>query len=106
MSARVMKCGGHVGRAHGKALKELMKKKMFTVDYKSKHKDKFPEVESVVCCCKGRRHRSGCGCISDAFIQGAKRNLYCVLTQCGNSTTLFADRMRYLGRFHARGIHE
>lgn len=77
MSARVMKCGGHIGRAHGNALKDLKKKKFFTVDYKNKHKDEFPEAESVVCSCKGKQHKSGCGCITDAFIQEAKRNLYC-----------------------------
>lgn len=38
-SARVMKCGGHIGRAHGYALKELQKKKVFTAGYKNKHKE-------------------------------------------------------------------
>ena len=46
-SARVMKCGGHVGRAHGNALKDLKGKKTLTVDYKRKHAEKFPQVESV-----------------------------------------------------------
>ena len=104
-SARVMKCGGHIGRAHGYALKDVQKKKTFSVGYKNKHKDKFPEVESVSCCCVGKRHKAGCGCITDAFIQGAKRNLFCAITQCGNSASAFAEKMRNLGKYHARGIH-
>ena len=105
-SARVMKCGGHVGRAHGHALKDLKAKKEFTSDYKRKNKEKFPQVDSVTCCCKGKQHTAGCGCISDSFIQAAKRNLFCAITQCGNSASLFAERMRNLGRYHARGIHQ
>ena len=105
-SARVMKCGGHVGRAHGNALKDLKGKKTLTVDYKRKHAEKFPQVESVTCCCSGKRHKVGCGCINDAFIQSAKRNLFCAITQCGNSASNFAERMRHLGQYHARGIHQ
>lgn len=76
-SARVMKCGGHVGRAHGNSLKEIKSKKEFTVDYKKKHRNNFPQVDTVSCCCKGKRHSRGCGCFTDAFIETAKRNLLC-----------------------------
>ncbi len=53
-SARVMKCGGHIGRAHGHALKEIKAKKEFTVAYQSKHVENFPQVATVSCCCKKR----------------------------------------------------
>ena len=43
-SARVMKCGGHVGRAHGKALKSYKAKKEFTEVYMAKHENDFPSV--------------------------------------------------------------
>lgn len=105
-SARVMKCGGHVSRSHGNALKDLKLKKTFTVDYKRRHAEKFPQVESVSCCCKGKRHKAGCGCISDAFVQSAKCNLFCAITQCENSASNFAEHMHNLGRYHARGIHQ
>ena len=105
-SAQVMKCGGHIGRAHGHALKDCMSKKSFTADFQKEHKGKFPLVESVSCCCKGKRHHAGCGCITDAFIQSAKRNLFCVITQAGNSVSLFAKPMRDLGKYHGRGIHQ
>lgn len=104
-SSRVMKCGGHVGRAHEKALKELKTKKEFDSGYVSKHKERFPEVESVVCCCKGKRHSQKCGCFNDSFIQSARRNLFCAISQCGNNSAFFASRMRELGKYHARNIH-
>lgn len=105
-SSHVMKCGGHVGRAHEKALKELKTKKEFDSGYISKHKADFPRVESVTCSCKGKRHSKGCGCFSDTFIQSARRNLYCAISQCGNDANAFASRMRELGKYHSRDIHE
>lgn len=105
-SSRVMKCGGHIGRAHGNALKEMKTKKSLTVGYKRKHVSNFPQVEHVSCSCSGKKHKVGCGCITDSFIQGAKRNLYCAITQAKNSAEDFAKRMRNLGKYHARGIHE
>ncbi len=36
-TSRVMKCGGHVGKAHGHALKERKSKKEFTNDYMNNH---------------------------------------------------------------------
>ena len=53
MSLRVTKCGGHVGRSHANALKEVKTKKAFDVAYISRHKVEFPTVETVACCCKG-----------------------------------------------------
>lgn len=104
-SARVMKCGGHVGRSHANALKELKAKKTFDSGYVSKHKKSFPDVSKVECTCKGKRHSANCGCFSDAFIESARRNLYCAITQCGNVADRFAQRMKELGKYHARGIH-
>ena len=88
-SASVMKCGGHVGRAHANALKELKSKMEFDGGYISKHKDELPAVEEVVCMCKGKRHSAKCDCFSDAFIESARRNLYCAITQCGKSASMF-----------------
>ena len=105
-SARVMKCGGHVGRAHGHALKDLKTRKDFTVEYKRKNRKCFPAVNMVTCVCKAQRHSSGCGCITDAFIESAKRNLFCAISQCGNDPGLFAERLQNLGKYHARGIHQ
>ena len=104
-SARVMKCGGHVGRAHGNRLKEMKSKKEFTSDFK-KNRHNFPQVDTVTCNCKGKRHSRGCGCLTDTFIETAKRNLFCAISQCRNSAHLFEERMRNLGKYHARGIHE
>ena len=53
-SARVMKCGGHVGRAHGHALKDVKAKKEFSEDYKRKNKPVFPQVNDVNYCCRGK----------------------------------------------------
>ena len=105
-SARVMKCGGHIGRAHGHALKEVKSKKEFSEDYKRKNRANFPEVDNVSCCCKGKRHSPGCGCLTDSFIESAKRNLFCAISQCGNNGSIFEERMRNLGKCHVRGIHE
>ena len=105
-SSRVMKCGGHVGRAHAKALKDLKPKKEFDTGYIAKHKEEFPDVDKVVCCCKGKRHSAKCGGLTDSFIESAWRNLFCAITQCGNNAAAFEQRMRDLGRYHARGIHK
>lgn len=105
VTSRVMKCGGHVGRAHAKALKDLKAKKEFDSGYIAKHKEEFPSVQEVVCTCKGKRHSSTCGCFSDSFIESARRNLYCAITQCGNNADIFQERMRKLGKYHARGVH-
>lgn len=101
-SSRVMKCGGHVGRSHANALKDLKAKKEFDSGYISKHRH---DVHNVVCKCKGKRHSSQCGCFTDNFIQSARRNLFCAISQCGNSASAFAQRMSDLGSYHARGIH-
>ena len=105
ITSRVMKCGGHVGQSHANALKDLKSKKEFDCGYISKHKQEFPSVEEVVCSCKGKRHSAKCGCFTDSFIESARRNLYCAITQCGNKADVFQERMRNLGKYHARGVH-
>ena len=67
---------------------------------------KFPTVESVSYCCFGKKHKVGCGCITNSFIQAAKRNLYCAIMQCGNNVSSFAERMHNFSRYHARGTHK
>ena len=94
-----------MGRSHAHALKELKARKEFDAGYISRHKRDFPEVETVLCNCKGKRHSVKCGCFSDAFIESARRNLFCAISQCGNDARAFEQRMRNLGRYHARGIH-
>ena len=72
--SRIMLCAGHVGRCHTKALTKLSQKKSFTKRYINKHKESFPEVETVKCCCEGGNHSQGCGCMSDGFLRQAHIN--------------------------------
>ena len=69
---------------------------------KSKYKAKFPEIETAKCKCK--RHRAGCGCISDSFIKGARINHFCCLQQCTNPDD-YAQCVRVLPKYHVRDIH-
>ena len=108
-----MLCGGHVGRAHGKKLEELKGMSIFTPAFIALHKSKFPAIESVKCCCAGKKHtfvatrnKPVCGCIGPGFIQNAKRNHYCALVQAGNSPEKYRDTMITLGKYHSRDIHE
>ena len=111
--SRVMLCGGHVGRAHGKKLEELKGMSTFSPAFIALHKSKFPAVESVKCCCAGKKHtfvatrnKPVCGCIGPGFIQNAKRNHYCALVQAGCSPEKYRDTMLILGKYHSRDIHE
>ena len=56
---RVMLCGRHVARAQAGI-------KIFTKRYKNKHGVEFPDVDTVECCCAGKKR---CGCVSDKFIR-------------------------------------
>jgi hypothetical protein len=51
--------GMHAGKAHKKQLEELAKRKSFTDKYKKKHRENFPQVDSVVCHCE-KRHVAVC----------------------------------------------
>lgn len=101
-----MKCGGHVGRSHANALKQHKTAKEFATGFIDKHMKDFPAVKTVKCNCTGEKHSANCGSFTDAFIESARRNLYCAITQCGNDSTNFATRMMELGQYHARGIHQ
>lgn len=100
---KVFKCGGHVGRAHINQLKDAAKKKEFSADIKRKYKDIFPSVSWLKCKCD--RHKAGCGCLSDSFLTSARVNHFCCLQQCEDSQE-YARRMRALGAYHCRDIHE
>ena len=53
---RIMKCLGHVGRAHNNQLEAIQKKKSFMSAFINKHKKDFPEVQKVKCECEGKNH--------------------------------------------------
>ena len=101
--AEVMICGGHAGKAHKKQLEELAKKKSFTDKYKNKHREKFPQVDSVVCHCE-KRHTPGCGCLSAAFIEKARNNFSFILSN-SESAHDFAEALKVLPR-HACDEHK
>ena len=69
--ADIMICGGHAGKAHKKQLEKLAKMKSFTDKFKQIHRERFPQVDSVVCHCE-KRHKSGCGCLSEAVRESTK----------------------------------
>ena len=73
--AEIMICGGHAGKAHKKQLENLAKKKSFTDQFKKKHHERFPQVDSVVCHCE-KRHKPGCGCWSEAFIEESMKQIF------------------------------
>ena len=107
--SRIMLCGGHVGRAHGKKLDELKTKSSFSSAFIALHKREFPSIESVKCCCVGKNHtfvatrnKPVCGCIGPGFIQNAKRNHYCALVHAGNSPDKYRETMLALGKYHSR----
>ena len=52
---------GMLGRLTKKQLEKLAKMKSFTDKFKKKHRERFPQVDSVVCHCE-KRHKAGCGC--------------------------------------------
>ena len=97
------KCGEQVGRAHYNKLKEVSKKNVFSADIKRKYKEKFPQVESVVCKCE--KHKAGCGCLRDNILTNAHINHFCCLQQCSNPQE-YARRLRALGEYHSRDIHD
>ena len=86
------------------SLKDPAKKKEYSEDLKQRNKEKFPLIESAKCKCV-RRHKSGCGCLSDAFIKGARINYFCVLQQCKDSNQ-YVKRMSELSQYHCRDIHQ
>ena len=104
-SIQIMYCAGHVGRAHSNQLNDLKAKKTFTKAYTDKHVRAHPTVATVACCCARGNHRAGCGCITEGFIRNARISHFLVCIQAGNDPNIYAQRMRELGKYHARGIH-
>ena len=72
-NAEVMICGGHAGRAHKKQLEKLSKVKQYSTLIK-KYSELFSSVGSVICHCS--RHSSGCGCLTEKFIERARNNFF------------------------------
>ena len=104
-NGEVMLCGGHVARAHTKRLEELSKRKSFSATVQDNCKSDYPTVTTVTCHCP-KRHSKHCGCLSKAFLRGARTNFfYCLLDSDTNPDT-FATRMCVLGKYHARDIHQ
>ena len=93
-----MICGLHASRAHFKKLQIIAKIKSFSPDMKKKYRDQFSAVDHVVCHCK--RHASGCGCLSSAFMVKARNNFSFILSDC-NTAEEFVQRLADLAR-HAR----
>lgn len=111
--SKIMLCGGHVGRAHGKKLQELQTKSSFSKGFVDNHKNDYPGMEKMKCCCAGKKHtyvatrnKPSCGCMSPGFIQGAKRNHYCAMVHAGKDPEKYRQTMLCLGKYHARDIHE
>ena len=101
---KIMICGGHAGKNHLKALENYSKMKEPKKDFITKHKDRFPLISSGVRCRCPKRHRQGCGCITDAFIMRARNNFSYILTD-SKSAEEFAKRLRVLPR-HVRDEHK
>ena len=109
--SRIMLCGGHAGRAHGKKLEELKTKSSFSSAFTALHKREFPSIESVKCRCVGKNHtfvavrnKPTCGCIGPGFIQNAKQNHYCALVHAGNSPDKYGQTILALRKYHCREI--
>ncbi len=93
--AKVMICGGHAGRSHLKQLQALAKKKTFTKAFQEKHKEIFPDVLTARCTCENRKHRQGCGCMTDSFCQRARNNFSNILSE-SQSPEEFSERLQAL----------
>ena len=102
-NAEVMVCGGHAGKAHKKQLEKLSKMKSFTADFRNSHRETFPQVDTVLCHCQ-KRHKLGCGCLSQAFIEKARNN-FSLLLSSSESSQKFAEGLKALPK-HSRDQHE
>ena len=103
--SRIMLCGGHVGRAHGKKLQDLQKMSSFTSTFFLYIKDSFQMwhlLSAVVL--KKKKHvivatanKPVCGCIGPGFIHSAKRNHYCALVHAGKDPEKIQGNSAHLG---------
>ena len=89
-------------RVHKKQLEKLKEVERYTDTLIKKYEEKFPSVGDVVCHCT--RHKSGCGCMSNQFIERARNNFSLILS-ISESAEEFATKIRALAR-HGRNEHE
>ena len=104
--AQIMMCGGHSGRAHRKMLEKHQKDKVLSQTQIEKYRDTFPNVynqEYQKCKCRNHACRSGCGCLTDAFIAKAHTNLSSILMKA-QSQEEYAKHVKALAR-HAVDDH-
>ena len=101
--AKIMRCGGHAGRAHKKQLEVRAKQKSFTNAFMARYEKQYPEVRTLTCHCRGN-HKAGCGCLSVGFIGKAHTDFSSILMEC-QSQEEFARRISSLPN-HARDVHE
>lgn len=101
--AKIMLCGGHFSRAHFKMLKKLKARKHFSDDEIKKHKNMFPGVENAKCHCK--KHKIGCGCITDPFISMSRRYVFQAMVDAGTNPADLESRLQMLPH-HACNEHE
>lgn len=99
-NCQVMICGGHAGKNHLKTLRSYAKMRCPSKEFIGQHKKKFPNISNATCHCK---HKKGCGCLSDAFINQSRNNFSFILKD-SQSPDEFARRLRSLPK-HARNIH-
>ncbi|XP_035688740.1 uncharacterized protein LOC118424302 [Branchiostoma floridae] len=99
--SKLMYCGGHVGRAHGKQLEKLAAMKIFSAGFQSKH-SKY-KLDGLKCHCK--KHSPTCGCLTPKCIKQMRINHFASLVQSGADPEVYARRMTALGNYHARDVH-
>ena len=63
----------------------------------------YPAVETVECHCK--RHKQGCGCITDAFCSESRKKLFRAVMHAGANPDKLKSRIRMLPH-HARDEHK
>ena len=98
-------CGGHYTRAHYNQLKKIKTQKCFTAGEQDRHKKNFPRVSKVKCKCYGKRHKKGCGCFTDTFVNGARKKLFYALDDAGTDPEALKKRIEMLTH-HVRDEHE
>ena len=95
-NCHLLRCGNHVAKNHAVRLDKLRKEKKMTCENGS-------EVE---CYCRGKKHASKCGCISEKFIKKAKSTFQMCLTKAGKDPNAFSERLMNLALYHYRDVHE
>ena len=75
------------------------------VGFINRHKGKYPDIAILKCCCQGKNHKKGCGCMSDDFVQQARINHYIAAKQADNDPGKYAATLRELGNHHCKNEH-